>query len=78
MLGVVKTEEPDNSGAPPEAAAYQSTVAPPAGEAPIVTVPVPHLDALSAPGAAGTAFTVATTAVLVAEKQPVVVFRACA
>ena len=44
----------------------------------MVTVPVPHLE-LSVPvGGLGTALTVAVTAVLVAEVQPVVVFLVCA
>ena len=40
----------------------------------MVTVPAPHLAAPIAPGATGIAFTVAVTAVLVAEIQPVVAF----
>ena len=41
----------------------------------IVTVPVPQLDPFVAPvGAAGTVLTVAVTAVLVADTQPVLVF----
>ena len=44
-----------------------------------VTVPVPHLVALTGVVAAtGTAFTVADTVNLVAEIQPLVVFLACA
>ena len=42
-----------------------------------ITVPAPHLSPLTGEvGAAGIAFTVATTAVLVAEMQPVIVFLA--
>jgi len=44
----------------------------------MVTVPVPHLDPPIPVGAAGIAFTVAVTAVLVAETHPVVVFLASA
>ena len=67
---------PPVSTAPPDAAAYQSIVKPAPGAATeIATVPVPHLAPFVAPvGAAGTAFTVAVTAVLVAETQAVVVF----
>ena len=63
---------------PPVEAAYQSIVSPAPALADIVTVPVPHRE-LSVPvGALGIAFTVAVTAVLVAEVQPVVVFLVCA
>ena len=43
-----------------------------------VTVPFPHLEAPVPVGALGIAFTVAVTERLVAEAQPVVVFRASA
>ena len=43
----------------------------PVPEADKPTVPVPHLAALVPVGADGTAFTVAVTAVLVADTQPV-------
>ena len=69
---------PASNNVPPVAASYQSIVLLAGGLAPIVTEPDPHLEALSAEGAAGTAFTVAVTAVLVAEIQPVVAFLACA
>ena len=78
MLGVVKLVDPLNSSIPPVDASYQSTVVPAALDADIVTVPVPHLELPVPVGAAGTVFTVATTAVLVADIQPVVVFLACA
>ena len=80
MLGVVKlvVPVPPARTAPPDAAAYQSMVSPAPGVAEMVTVPVPHLEAPVPVGATGTAFTVAVTAVLVAETQPVVVFLACA
>jgi len=80
MLGVVNdiVPVPPVRTAPPVAAAYQSTVSPAPALAVIVTVPVPHLE-LSVPvGGFGTALTVAVTAVLVAEVQPVVVFLVCA
>ena len=74
ILGVVKDVDPLCNAEPPEAAAYQSIVSPPPGVAEIFTVPVPHLEPPVPEGAAGIEFTVATTAVLVAEKQAVVVF----
>jgi hypothetical protein len=63
---------------PPVAAVYQSIVTPAGVVAEIVTVPVPHLDALTAVGTAGNAAIVAVTGVLVKERQPVVVFLASA
>jgi len=42
------------------------------------TVPVPHLAALVPVGADGTAFTVAVTAVLVADTQPVATIESIA
>ena len=78
MLGVVKLVDPFNSSVPPVDASYQSTVVPAALDADIVTVPVPHLELPVPVGAAGTVLTVATTAVLVADIQPVVVFLVCA
>ena len=78
MLGVVKLVDPLNSNVPPVDASYQSTVVPAALDADIVTVPVPHLELAVPVGAAGTVLTVATTAVLVADIQPVVVFLVCA
>ena len=78
ILGEVNVVEPDNRAEPPEAAAYQSIVSPAPGVAEIVTVPVPHLELPLPAGAAGTAFTVATTAVLDADTQAVVVFLASA
>lgn len=77
-LGVVKLAEPVASSVPPDAASYQSTVTPPATVADKATVPVPHLEALVPVGAAGTALTVAVTAVLVKELQPVIVLIASA
>ena len=53
-------------------------VSPLPGVAEMFTVPVPQRDPLPAVGADGTTFTVAVTAVLVAEIQPVVVFLASA
>ena len=69
---------PDNKSVPPVDASYQSIVLPATVVALIVTVPVPHLGTLTAVGTAGTAFTVAVTAVRVADIQPVVVFLAWA
>ena len=62
---------------PPDDAVYQSKVTP-AVElvAVIVTVPGPHREALPAVALAGRGLIVATTAVLVAARQPVVVFLA--
>ena len=78
MEGVVKVVLPVVSALPPVAAAYQSIVSPTPGVADIVIVPVPHLAAPLPPGADGRGFTVAVTAVLVADTQPVVVFLASA
>ena len=78
ILGVVKEVDPLCNAEPPEAAAYQSIVSPAPGVAEIFTVPVPHLEPPVPAGATGKAFMVATTAVLVAEKQAVVVFLDCA
>ena len=68
---------PEVSALPPVAAAYQSTVSPAPAVADIVKVPAPQRDAGVPVGAAGSAFTVAVTALLV-EMQPVVVLRASA
>ena len=76
--GVVKDVDPLCKAEPPEAAAYQSIVSPPPGVAEMFTVPVPHLDPPVPPGATGIEFTVATTALLVTEKHPDVVFLASA
>ena len=78
MLGVVKLVDPLKINVPPVDASYQSTVVPAALDADIVTVPVPHRELDAAVGGLGIAFTVAVTAVLVADAQPVVVFLACA
>ena len=69
---------PLSNNVPADAAEYQSMVSPAPGVAVIVTVPVPHLLLLPAAGDAGNGLMVAVTAVLVAAKQPVVVFLACA
>jgi hypothetical protein len=64
---------------PPVDASYQSIVVPAVLDADRVTVPAPHLEAATGFVAfAGTLFTVAVTAILAADRQPVVVFRACA
>ena len=77
MLGVVNdvVPVPPARTTPPEAAAYQSIVSPALTLAEMITVPVPHLaPSTGVIGAAGIALTVAVTAVLVADTQPVVVF----
>ena len=66
MLGVVKLL-PDSNNVPPVEASYHLIVPVPDADKP--TVPVPHLAALVPVGADGTAFTVAVTAVLVADTQ---------
>ena len=75
MDGVVKLK-PLPINVPPVDALYQSIV--PVGLlADIVTVPGPHLDALTGPvAAAGAVFIVAVTSVLGVETQPIVVFLA--
>jgi len=77
MAGVVNdvVPVPPARTAPPDAAAYQSIVSPAPAVADIVTVPGPHRCPFTgAVGAAGAAFIVAVTGVLVEEIQPVVVF----
>jgi len=79
MEGVVKlvTPVPPVIKLPAVVASYQSMVEFVAAVAESITVPAPHLSPLTGEvGAAGIAFTVATTAVLVAEMQPVIVFLA--
>ena len=71
MLGVVKLV-PVPSELPPVAAAYQLIV-PALAAAPKVTVPVPHTELGVVPLIVGIAFTVATTAVLLAVVHPVAV-----
>ncbi len=71
MLGVVN-EVPVASDVPPVAAAYQFKV-PALAVAPKVAVPVPHIAAGVVAVTVGVVFTVATTAVLVAVVQPVLV-----
>lgn len=53
-------------------------VAPVLAVAARTTVPVPHLEPSVVDATVGKSFTVAVTAVLVADKHPVVVFLACA
>ena len=76
--GLVKLVLPDKSGVPNVAALYQSIVSPAPGVAVIVIVPVPQRAAGPPSGTDGMLFTVAVTAVLVGETQPVVVFLASA
>ena len=76
MLGVVNDVVPVPLVriAPPVDAAYQSIVSPVPAEAERTTVPVPHLALFVPEGTEGIAFTVAVTAILLADRQPVVVF----
>jgi len=75
---VVKLE-PVANNTPPVDALYQSIAVPATLVAEIVTEPGPHLEPLTGNvAAAGTALTVAVTAVRVADKQPVLVFLVCA
>ena len=67
MLGVVKLL-PDPNNVPPVEALYHLIV--PVPDADKATVPVPHLAPSVPVGADGAAFTVAVTAVLVADTQP--------
>ena len=76
MLGVVKLV-PVPKLEPPVAAAYQLIV-PADAVAPNVTVPVPQLLHGVVAVMVGTELTVAVTAVLKEDRQPVVVFRASA
>ena len=73
---MVKLVDPVVKAVPPVATSYQSTVTPPATVAESATVPVPHLEPAVPVGVVGNAFTVAVTAVLVNELQPVVEFVA--
>lgn len=74
MAGVLKLA-PLPNGVPLDATSYQSIVVPPGVVADIVSVPVPHrCPFIGLVGGAGTALTVAVTAVLVVEIHPVVVF----
>ena len=68
ILGVVN-DVPVPNDVPPVTDAYQFNV-PALAVAPNVTVPVEHLAAGVVPDTVGTAFTVATTALLVAVVQP--------
>ena len=78
ITGVVYVVEPDVNAVPPDEAAYQSIVWPAVVVEDIPTVPVPQRDPATPVGDEGTAFIVATTAVRVGDKQPAVVFLACA
>ena len=78
MLGVVYDNEVDANAVPLVEAAYQSIVSKLLGVAEIATTPVEHLDAFVPVGADGTTFTVAVTAVLVADVQPVATIESIA
>ena len=69
IIGVVNDMTPDANTEPPVDAAYQSIVSPVPGVADIITAPVEHLEPSLPIGALE--FTVAVTAVLEADKQPV-------
>ena len=71
MLGVVY-EVPVAKLVPPVEAAYQLIV-PALAAAPKVTVPLPHIEFGVVPDIVGIAFTVATTAVLLAVVLPLAV-----
>jgi len=71
--------EPVPSNEPPVDALYQSIVVPAGLVAEIVTDPVPHLEPLTGNVAAeGTALIDAVTAVRLVDKQPAMMFLACA
>ena len=73
----MKEDEPLVDAVPPVETVNQSMVSPAPGVALNETVPVPQLEPAVPVGAVGKA-TVAVTAVLVADKQPVVEFLASA
>ncbi len=78
IAGVVNDVDPLNNADPPDGAAYQSIVSPAPGEAETDKILGPQPKSPVPDGAAGTVFTVAATAVLIAEIQSTVVFLACA
>ena len=80
ILGVVNdvTPDPPDNVEPPAEVAYQSIVTPGPTAAEILTVPEPQRAPDVPVGADGVALTVAVTAALVAEIQPVMVFLASA
>ena len=69
---------PLDNAVPPLEVAYQSIVSPDPAEALNVTVPVPHRVTFVAVGIDASEFTIALSAFLIAETQPVVVFLASA
>ena len=71
MEGVVYVAASLSNKLPPETAVYQSMVSPLPGIADKVSVPGPQRAAPVPPGLAGKGLTVAVTAVLVNETQPV-------
>ena len=74
--GVMKDDDPIDNAAPPEGAAYQSIVSPLPAAAKIVNTVVPHPASPVPAGSAGKVFTVAVTAGLVKDIQPVAIFLA--
>ena len=76
-LGVEKLVDPEANAVPPEAAAYQSAVAPALTTVESEAIPL-HIVLGVTLVTVGTELIVAVTAVLLDEIQPVVVFLACA
>ena len=77
ITGVVKLLVVE-SAEPPVAVAYHSIVEPAGGVAVNETVPAPQTSPVVIPGSAGADSTVAVTASLVAETQPLAVFTTSA
>ena len=78
MLAVVYGLTVDKAVPPADTLNQATEVAPTGSVALNTTVPVPHLETSFVVGNAGTKFTVAITATLVADTHPVVVFLLCA
>ena len=80
IFGVVNdvTPDPPDSGEPPTEVAYQSIITPGPTVAEILTVPEPQRAPDVPVGADGITLTVAVTAVLANETQPVETFLASA
>jgi hypothetical protein len=76
-LDVVYVLFPLSNAVPPVDASYQS-ITEPDEEAESATVPVPQREPAVTDGLAGTVFIVAVTAVRAADRQLVVLLRACA
>lgn len=78
IVGVVKEVDPLSRAEPPDDVVYQSIVSPAPGVANSVKLAEIHPASPVPAGTPGILFTVAITAVLVAEIQPVAVFLASA